>query len=331
MKQIEILKNEYKQAVKSSFYKLNEEELLEELKKENILNEQGFLYKKNENDTKYEVIPFEDAWIYYSAELDNEDLLMWINIFYKEELLAMHGFNNELYNLLLIKYKNIINKEVFDMLCDDPNGFVEGIFKYKNSSKLYDFLRKDNKYTDKNSWASDPGRLTLSDNKYQEIGKILNLDKKQLKIFNKDKVKIKEHIKYGDTQPAIVTSLNPLIISAYNDELDCVVLLKFPNELVEKYSLTIGDRLVTINLYHQKQVGFGYPKDVTPGEKNSNVFRDVIPVVGLFVSDDEGKCERKVQGVSKELWDRLQELTLVKLRENPNLTREGFEYLYSKK
>ena len=54
---------------------------------------------------------------------------------------------------------------------------------------------------------------------------------------------------YGDTQPAIVVSVNPLLIAAYSDEMDAVVMLRFPMEFVEKYNLSVGSRLTTSNVY----------------------------------------------------------------------------------
>ena len=57
---------------------------------------------------------------------------------------------------------------------------------------------------------------------------------------------------YGDTQPAVVVSTQPLLIAAYSDEMDAVVMLKFPAEFVEKYSLSVGDRLTTSNVYFNR-------------------------------------------------------------------------------
>ena len=54
---------------------------------------------------------------------------------------------------------------------------------------------------------------------------------------------------YGDTQPAVVVSTNPLLIAAYSDEMDAVVMLRFPNEFAEQYNLSVGTRLTTSNVY----------------------------------------------------------------------------------
>lgn len=50
---------------------------------------------------------------------------------------------------------------------------------------------------------------------------------------------------FGDTQPAIVVSTAPLLIGAYSDEMDAVVMLRFPDGFAERYKLTAGTRLTT--------------------------------------------------------------------------------------
>lgn len=324
------LKEAYKDILNRLFYKLNEEELYEKLKEDGILYDEGFIIKDPETEQEISRIPFNDTWIYLSAKADKKDLIMWITIFDKDmDVRCRHWINNELYNLLILKYKNIVNKEVFDLLLDNSDEFVEKIFKYKTTDKLLDALRKDMKFSNKNSWAGDPGRLILSETKYNEIGQLLNLNKEQLKIFNKKKKVIAEHIKYGDTQPASVVSIDPLIISCYNDEIDCVVMLKFPPELASKYNLKIGDRLITVNQYWPKMM-FDYAPDLIPGENSSNQFRDVIPVVGLFVAENEGVCIRKVETIEISEWHKLQELTLKYLQEKPDTYRDGFRYFKTK-
>ncbi len=330
MANVKALKEAYKDIVNKIFYKLNEEELYQKLKEDGYIYEDGFIIKNPETNEEISRIPFKDSWVFLNAKADKEDLVMWITVFDKDmEARCEYWINNELYNLLILKYKNVINKEVFDLLLDNSNEFVEKIFKYKTASKLYTALRKDMKYSDKNSWAGDPGKLILSEVKYQEIADLLKLNEAQLKIFKKKKKAIAEHIKYGDTQPANVVSIEPLIISSYSDEIDGVVMLKFPDELARRYNLKIGDKLVTINLYWPKLM-FDYAPDLIPGENCSQSFRDVIPVVGLFVAENEGVCRRKVDLIEPEYWNRLQELTLQYLKDKPDTYRDGFRYFKTK-
>lgn len=54
---------------------------------------------------------------------------------------------------------------------------------------------------------------------------------------------------YGDTQPAVVVSVEPLLIAAYSDEMDAVAMLLFPSDFAERYELRPGSRLTTSNIY----------------------------------------------------------------------------------
>ena len=94
-------------------------------------------------------------------------------------------------------------------------------------------------------------------------------------------------------------------------------------------NLKIGDRLITVNQYWPKMM-FDYAPDLIPGENSSNQFRDVIPVVGLFVAENEGVCIRKVETIEISEWHKLQELTLKYLQEKPDTYRDGFRYFKTK-
>ena len=329
MANIKNIIDEYKQNAKQVYYLLNEEELIERFKEENIINDEGFIIT-TENEDENIVIPFDESWLYFTAVVEKDKLLAWVALFNEEhQKITEYPFSNDFYNFLLIKYRRVLNKEVFDLFVDKPEEFIEKIFKYKDSFKLLKKLRGDIKYSDDRSFAGDPGKLILSDEKYEKIAQILNLNNYDLKVFNKKKKLIKEHIKYGDTQPAIVVSVDPLIISSYTDEIDCVVMLKYPNEFVSIYDLKIGDRLVTVNQYYPK-LNFNYAPDLIPGEHASKYWRDVIPVVGLFVCENEEYCKRKVRLFESKDWDILQEKTINYLKEKPNVSRNGFRYFITK-
>ena len=48
-------------------------------------------------------------------------------------------------------------------------------------------------------------------------------------------------------------SIEPkILIAAYTDELDCVAMLEFPKEPLREYSLSVGSRLLTVNVYERK-------------------------------------------------------------------------------
>ena len=61
-----------------------------------------------------------------------------------------------------------------------------------------------------------------------------------------------EHLLLGDSRAAVVVSTNPLMVTAYSDEMDAAILLRFPAFLVSKYALQVGTRLLTVNTYEQR-------------------------------------------------------------------------------
>ena len=111
------------------------------------------------------------------------------------------------------------------------------------------------------TYASCPGELTLSNQKLKQLrpdlygilGLICKAKDKYCLGFTKIE-KIKAHIYYGDSQPAVVISLKPLIVAAYSEDLDCILPLKFPNKFVKNYKLKEKSRLLTINIYTTKKI-----------------------------------------------------------------------------
>ena len=68
------------------------------------------------------------------------------------------------------------------------------------------------------------------------------------------RTELKEHLMYGDSRAAVVVSLSPLLVAAYTDELDCVAMLRFPDELVTEYKLVRYSRLLTTNTYNYLEI-----------------------------------------------------------------------------
>ena len=100
---------------------------------------------------------------------------------------------------------------------------------------------------------------------------------------------IDKHLQFGDSRAAVVVSVSPLLVAAYSDERDCVVMLKFPEELVATYRLKPGSRLITVNTYMQG------PKrpvaDLIEGPLSRGNWHNVIPMIADFLSDDTGTIE----------------------------------------
>ena len=128
---------------------------------------------------------------------------------------------------------------------------------------------------------------------------------------------------YGDTQPAVILSTNPLQIAAYSDEMDAVIVLSFPPEFVEKYNLVPGMRLTTSNMYF---TGNEIAKDIFVGKNYCNHYVDFVPIVQLFLGKKDDKILAKTELFSEETWSRVMDQAQEYLREHPNFCRDGFFY-----
>lgn len=181
-------------------------------------------------------------------------------------------------------------------------------------------------YMDQTTFAENAGEVNLSKRKFKELrDDILKVPFLKKGYYNRQFGRISQYLAYGDTQPAIVSSLNPLVISAYSDEMDAVVLLKFPSEMQNMYALNEGMRLVTSNVYFR---GSQIAADITVGEKYLNRWIDFIPMVQLFLSDDEEFIKQRIGLLQEELWRRLEFLTEKRMAQNDNIKmRNGFYYL----
>ncbi len=132
-------------------------------------------------------------------------------------------------------------------------------------------------------------------------------------------------LKFGDTQPAIVYSAKPLVVSAYSDELDAVLFLSFPDELTDKYELNRGDRLTAATVY--TEFGYGEPaNDIDPGEKRSGKYIDFVPVIQLFCGANDEKIKAKTALFDEETWSRVTRLTEERAA-HPTEPRQGFYFM----
>ena len=74
-------------------------------------------------------------------------------------------------------------------------------------------------------------------------------------------------------EPAVVLSVKPLLISVYYLLLDSAMILKYPECLVEKYDLKIGDQLIAFNFYQNEKKKKPNPK-LFYGVRYDGVFKD---------------------------------------------------------
>lgn len=128
---------------------------------------------------------------------------------------------------------------------------------------------------------------------------------------------------YGDTQPAVVVSTNPLLIAAYSDEMDAVVMLRFPEEFAGQYNLSVGSRLTTSNVYSS---GASVADDIHVGEKYSHLYTNFVPIVQLFLGKKDEKITEKINLFGEDKWQAVSEKADDYVRLYPNCFRDGFFY-----
>jgi hypothetical protein len=159
------------------------------------------------------------------------------------------------------------------------------------------------KYFNNDTEASDPLSIRLSHEKLKKLAPDLYGSKGfeiNCKIGVDFKKVIEEHIFYGDSQPAIVICLQPLLIAAYSDELDCIAMLKFPWNYIMEYGLKEKTKLITSNTYSSKPE---YQTDLIIGDKNLGNWFGFHPIIAEFVSEDIQKIEIRKQQIDDEQWE----------------------------
>lgn len=178
-----------------------------------------------------------------------------------------------------------------------------------------------------NTYATSPGSVSVSDIKLKMLRPDLygfaSLLLGMIKTFRRgysERRQIKEHLLFGDSQPAIVMSRNPLIIAAYSDDIDCIVLLRFPDIYTEIYNLDVKSKLISVNTYGK---GDTFQKDIIPGESCNNTWTHVNPFIAEFLTDDLHTLEQKKEKIDNSLWDYVYHLALEYQLLHPKTWRDG--------
>ena len=163
-------------------------------------------------------------------------------------------------------------------------------------------------------WASDSGRFSLDEAKLRGMFPDFAWTTDQIAYLN-------EHLDRGDSRAAIVASVKPLVVSAYSDELDAVILVQFPDALVDKYSLGVGDPLIASWIYPSLRQP---PSDIVQGPNNLKRYNNGAPLVADFFSNSVDKIKQRKLGVSKDEWARVLALTPDAVKRADGKYRSGF-------
>ncbi len=177
------------------------------------------------------------------------------------------------------------------------------------------------------STASDPGQLELSHEKLQLLRPDLyglagmwHSIKVKLGQAWDQKKQVARQLLTGDSRAAVVISVAPLLVAAYTDELDCIAMLQFPNQLVGQGGLKIGSRLLTVNFYDDD---CALARDLFPGPKNTKRWTNFEPLIADFLTSDQQRLQHRKQQISESEWQRTVAMGQEYLKRHPNKSRDG--------
>jgi hypothetical protein len=180
------------------------------------------------------------------------------------------------------------------------------------------------KYHDDSTFATNPGALSLSERKLEELEPALftartfkcspgcPIDHPAAEM----RERFAEHLRLGDSRAAVVVALQPLLVAAYSSDLDAVALLRFPVELVERYRLKVGARLLTVNTYADVRGKTTnepfYAVDLVPGPRRSG-WSNFSPFIADFLSDESERIEARKRELPESEWLDVERLTGIRV------------------
>jgi len=180
------------------------------------------------------------------------------------------------------------------------------------------------KYHNDASFASDPVKIRLSTKRFRRLepsaGGFRGWWWRQFSQGTQFEELLDEHMSFGDSRAACVVSLEPLLVAAYTDELDCVAMLRFPEWLIAEHRLEMESRLLTVNTYGQ---GRRVVIDLMPGPKDLHNYNNYFPVIAEFVSDERRLIDNRKANISEDEWQRCLEMGFDYLRRFPGQWRNG--------
>lgn len=182
------------------------------------------------------------------------------------------------------------------------------------------------KYHDPTTTASDSIQITLDLKKLKflmpEIFALSQRIKYWLRKYGFDSYieHISEHISFGDSQGAIVASTSPLLIAAYNEDIDCVIMLKYEKKIQQRYQFKEGDRLICVNTFGKWD---DLQSDLIPGPRNTGYWTLVHPIIADLVSSDESVIQQRKDQIGDTGYAYIARLAKEYLQKKPNVFRDG--------
>ena len=183
------------------------------------------------------------------------------------------------------------------------------------------------KTLDDSTYATDPGQIRLSHNKLRvlrpDLYGLRGLWQSCLAYFRlrwPQRTYVAEQLQCGDSRAAVVISTAPLLVAAYTDELDCIAMLRFPDEFVDHYHLQKGTRLLTVNCYGSLP---DYDPDLILGPKRIERWTGFHPVIADFLTDDVDRVEARKKQITEDEWQRTLDMGTEYARRFPKVARDG--------
>ena len=178
--------------------------------------------------------------------------------------------------------------------------------------------------SDNNSFTASPRFISLSLSKLDKFKDKLSPMSKILANIKYSPNKLDNYLKNGDSQAAVVLqTYNTLIVAAYSSELDSVALLQFPVSIAKQYDLAVGDRLLTINSYHQSKKK---AIDLQQGADSTTRYNNVYPLIADFLSEDDDAIESRKRQVKDSDWEKALKMGHKKMMQKGVVPRNGSPY-----
>lgn len=199
-------------------------------------------------------------------------------------------------------YEYLIINDAIQRIIPNARTFNSVISKVTNikSAKI---LNVGHGNTDSSTAASNPGNILLSEKKWNKIvNDLYSVSKNRVKYY---KTSVQGHLAHGDSQPAVVISAAPLLVAAYSEDMDAVIICKFPEYFKQTYDLKIGSKLICINTYGR---GNTISLSIHPGPKYLGVWTDFYPLIADFLSEDVEYIKKKKQTIEEEKWAHVKAL-----------------------
>lgn len=167
-----------------------------------------------------------------------------------------------------------------------------------------------------------PGRFTVNNRKLKALRP--NLFKFSNFMFGNSmdaKPYTLKQMREGDVQPAVVMSLDPLLVACYSDELDAVTIQYLPKELITKLNLQMYSRLLTVNSYGPRP-----NKDITLGPKALGNYASIATIIADLYTDDYQRLNSLKASFEEEWWNHTISLGRQYMESHPNMARNGIGY-----